>query len=79
MRNITEYIKESRTNPTLIAKLVKTWVQELSENPKAAFDNAKVMIDSIKTGLIRGLHEYDKKLPDDVDTKSYIQSIIDEL
>ena len=61
--HINESINEARTNPTAIAKLVKTWTMECAGNN--SLDTCKDMFNSIITGLRQGLHELEKQKADE--------------
>lgn len=75
MKTLAEYIAESRTNPTTISKFIKTMVIELADKPETSFDNAHQIIDVIVTGLNQGIHEFEKKVPDDSKTTEYLMDI----
>ena len=68
--HINESINEARTNPTAIAKLVKTWTMECVGNN--SLDTCKDMFKSIITGLRQGLHELEKQKADE-NTMEYIK------
>lgn len=79
MKTLAEYIAESRTNPTAISKFIKTVVMELADNPKSSFDNAHQIMDAIVMGLNQGIHEFEKKVPDDSKTVGYLMDIIGKI
>ncbi len=68
--HINEAINEARTNPTAIAKFVKTWTMECVGGN--GLDMCKDMFRSIITGLHQGLHELEKQKADE-NTMEYIK------
>ena len=79
MKNLSEYLIEARTNPTAISKFIKNVVMEFADNSKTSLINAQQMVDAIVRGLDQGIHEFEKKVPDDSQTTGYLMGIADKL
>ena len=76
MKTLTEYINEGMTNPTAMAKTIKTWIMEcMTGNDDKSFNQAGRMTDAIITGLRQGIHEYEKKYPNDAKTLGFFKEI----
>lgn len=79
MKTLEKYLIESRTNPTAISKFIKTVVMELSDKPETSFNNAQQIVGAIVIGLDQGIHEIEKKVPDDSCTLEYLMDVADKL
>ena len=76
MKQLLEYINEGMTNPTTMAKTIKTWVMEcMTGKDDTALAQAGRVTDAIITGLRQGIHEYEKKYPNDTKTLEFLNLV----
>lgn len=81
IQDYEQYITESRTNPTFIAKQIKDWTMEILNEmyANARLEDFQTIKKSIVLGLQRGMHEYEKVFPDDKEVLDEIKDTIQKL
>lgn len=72
MKTLAEHIIESiepcnegRSNPESITTSIKKWIMEFSQSPYECFDYSLDFVKAIHLGIKRGIHEFEKKAPND--------------
>lgn len=76
MKPLIDYINEGMTNPTAMAKTIKTWVMEcMTGDDDTSLNQAGRVTDAIITGLRQGIHEYEKKYPNNTKTLDFFNNV----
>lgn len=79
MKPLNEYIHEGMTNPTAMAKTIKTWVMEcipgIMGDDDTSLEQIGRTVEAIITGLRQCIHEYEKKCPENTKTLEFIKEL----
>jgi hypothetical protein len=74
--SVNGILNEGMTNPTFMAKTIKSWVMEcIMNDDDTALNQAYRMTDAIATGIRQGIHEYEKKRPNNTKTLEFFNNI----